>query len=78
MTALIRTSLVSRRYGVSRRTVVRWVEAGILPTPVMINRRMYFDEDELEEFERQRKGCDNSEVLATPVRLPVRLDIKRV
>jgi predicted site-specific integrase-resolvase len=47
-------SMICARYGVCSKTVKRWVEAGILPKPDMINNRRYFDELEVEECERQR------------------------
>jgi predicted site-specific integrase-resolvase len=67
MTQKISASLISQRYGVSVRTVSRWVEAGILPTPMYINKRRYFDEGEIEEFERKHKNRDNSGLLARPL-----------
>ena len=36
-----------------------------------INKRMYFDELEIEEFERQRKVRDISEELAKPLISPM-------
>jgi predicted site-specific integrase-resolvase len=47
------------RYGVVDRTIDRWTKAGILPEPLVINRRRYWDEEELERREREgmrRKG----------------------
>jgi len=48
------------RYGdVVDRTIDRWTAAGILPEPLVINRRRYWDEEELERREREgmrRKG----------------------
>jgi len=41
------------RYGdVADRTIDRWTAAGILPAPLVINRRRYWDEAELERRER--------------------------
>jgi hypothetical protein len=34
--------------------VDRWVEAGILPEPMRVNRVRYWDLDQLEEMERER------------------------
>jgi predicted site-specific integrase-resolvase len=42
------------RYDIVPRTVARWVDAGILPKPVKINKRLYFDNDALEQKERER------------------------
>jgi hypothetical protein len=44
------------RYGVVGRTIDRWTEAGILPPPLVINRRRYWDEEELEQREREGMG----------------------
>jgi DNA-binding transcriptional MerR regulator len=40
------------RYNVVDRTIDRWVESGILPPPLVINKRRYWDEEELEQRER--------------------------
>jgi hypothetical protein len=52
------TTTVARRYGVSKRTVERWLEDPDLgfPVPMDINGRRYFDLHELEQFERARVG----------------------
>jgi len=50
----LNTRLLSARYGVSTRTVDRWVAAGILPEPMRINRLKYWDEDEVEQRDRER------------------------
>jgi hypothetical protein len=39
----------------------RWVEAGILPEPEYINDIRYWDEDEVEEGERERKRLQSEE-----------------
>ena len=36
------------------RTIDRWVEAGILPVPMRINKIRYWDETEIERLERER------------------------
>jgi DNA-binding transcriptional MerR regulator len=46
------TRAMCERYGVVDRTIDRWSAAGILPPPLVINRRRYWDEDELEQRER--------------------------
>ena len=43
-----------RRYKVSPRTIYRWIEAGILPQPININNRLFFDDAALDEKERER------------------------
>lgn len=41
------------RYGdVAYKTIDRWTAAGILPAPLVINKRRYWDEQELEQRER--------------------------
>jgi predicted site-specific integrase-resolvase len=46
------------RYGdVADRTIDRWVAAGILPLPLVINGRRYWDEAELEKRERERMSA---------------------
>lgn len=48
------TGMIRARYGVCFLTIKRWIEAGILPKPQVINRRFYFDEAEVQACERQR------------------------
>jgi predicted DNA-binding transcriptional regulator AlpA len=43
---------LQQRYGVVDRTIDRWVEASILPEPMRINKIRYWDEAEIEQFER--------------------------
>lgn len=45
---------LQQRYGVVDRTIDRWVEAGILPVPMRINKIRYWDEAEIEQLERER------------------------
>jgi predicted DNA-binding transcriptional regulator AlpA len=45
-----------RRYGVSDRTIDRWLERGELPKPVRIGGRKYWRVTDLELFEQQRIG----------------------
>ena len=54
MTRKLTTRLLMARYSVTDRTIDRWVEAGILPRPMRINRVRYWDEGEIEGLERQR------------------------
>ena len=45
------------QYGdVCDRTITRWTNAGILPAPLVINGRRYWDEEELERRERANMG----------------------
>ena len=46
--------VLQQRYGVVDRTIDRWVEAGILPVPMRINKVRYWDEQEIEQLERER------------------------
>jgi DNA-binding transcriptional MerR regulator len=50
---MLPTRLVCKRYDITDRTVDRWVESGILPTPFRINGLRYWREHELEQRERQ-------------------------
>jgi predicted DNA-binding transcriptional regulator AlpA len=45
---------LQHRYGVVDRTIDRWVETGILPVPLRINKIRYWDEAEIETAERKR------------------------
>jgi DNA-binding transcriptional MerR regulator len=45
---------LQERYGVVDRTLDRWVESGILPEPMRINHRRYWDEAEIEARDRAR------------------------
>jgi hypothetical protein len=42
MTKWLPAKAVSKRYDISERTVDRWVETQILPTPVYIRGRRYW------------------------------------
>jgi predicted DNA-binding transcriptional regulator AlpA len=46
---------VAARYGVSDRTIDRWVDAGDIPAPVYIQGRRYWDESELAQRDEARK-----------------------
>jgi DNA-binding transcriptional MerR regulator len=48
----LQTRSLCERYDVCGRTIDRWVEQGILPPPLIINRRRYWDEAEIEQRER--------------------------
>lgn len=47
---------VCQRYDVCDRTLDRWVADPKLnfPRPMYVNKRRYFDEDELDEFDRRQ------------------------
>jgi predicted DNA-binding transcriptional regulator AlpA len=51
---LLAARLVADRYSISERTVDRWLECAILPTPVYINKRRYWDESELDRLDEER------------------------
>jgi DNA-binding transcriptional MerR regulator len=55
MTKWLPAQAVASRYGVSDRTVDRWVEAGVLPKPMYIQGRRYWDEAELAQRDQARK-----------------------
>jgi predicted site-specific integrase-resolvase len=45
------------RYGdVADKTIDRWTAAGILPAPLVINKRRYWDKEEVEQRERANMG----------------------
>jgi hypothetical protein len=50
---MLPTRLVCERYNITDRTVDRWLESGILPTPVRINGFRYWPQNELEQRERE-------------------------
>ena len=45
---------VDRRYSISNKTRKNWVARGILPAPVVIHNREYYDEDLLDALDRER------------------------
>jgi predicted site-specific integrase-resolvase len=49
---LLPTRSICERYDIVDRTVDRWVEAGVLPPPLVIRGRRYWHEDEIEARER--------------------------
>jgi hypothetical protein len=53
--------LVAERYSVHTRTIERWlrnVPMGF-PRPLVINRRYYFDEDELDAYDAKQRRTDD-------------------
>jgi predicted site-specific integrase-resolvase len=50
----VNSRTLKERYPVCDRTISRWVQAGILPKPVVINGRRYWNEAELDERDRER------------------------
>lgn len=54
--ALLPTRVVARRYSVVGRSIDRWIDNPALgfPKPIRINGRNYFDEAELDEFDKRR------------------------
>jgi MerR HTH family regulatory protein len=61
-TDLLPRRLVSERYGVNPRTVVRWEkDPGLgFPQPITINGRAYFSETELTAFDRTRRPASSA------------------
>jgi predicted DNA-binding transcriptional regulator AlpA len=45
---------LQQRYGVVDRTIDRWVESGVLPQPMRINKIRYWDLEEIEARDTQR------------------------
>ena len=60
---LLPTRQVCERYHVTDRTIDRWIKDIDLgfPQPLMINRRRYFREAELQRWERARPARRNAE-----------------
>ena len=57
LTRKLTARMLCDRYSVTDRTVTRWTETGILPAPMRINRVRYWDENEVEERERERMSA---------------------
>jgi DNA-binding transcriptional MerR regulator len=54
------TRALCERYGVSSKTIDRWLETGVIPQPLRINRYRYWDLDELEASERKLKSAQET------------------
>ena len=52
---LLPTRQMCRRYGVSARTIDRWLASGKLPVPVRIGQRKFWRLSQLKELERARE-----------------------
>jgi DNA-binding transcriptional MerR regulator len=50
--------MLCERYNVVTRTIDRWTAAGILPQPMRINGYRYWDEDQVEQFDRLRAAAE--------------------
>jgi predicted DNA-binding transcriptional regulator AlpA len=50
----LQTRALCERYGVTTRTIDRWVETGVLPQPFRINRVRYWHEGDVEAFDQSR------------------------
>ena len=61
-TDLLPRRLVSERYLVNPRTIVRWEkDSGLgFPQPIIINGRAYFSEAELTMFDRTRRPASSA------------------
>ena len=59
-TRKLKASALQQRYGVADRTIDRWVETGVLPQPMRINRYRYWDEAEIEQRERERMAAQTA------------------
>jgi predicted DNA-binding transcriptional regulator AlpA len=61
---LIPTRQVAERYHVTLRSIDRWIrdpELGF-PKPIQINSRNYFNENELDAFDRRRAEARNTKM----------------
>jgi predicted DNA-binding transcriptional regulator AlpA len=60
------TALLAKRFGVSIRTIERWLDSETLnfPRPVTINRRRYWIEAEIEAWEIARREEQEAEKAA--------------
>ena len=56
----LRARALCERYDVTGRTIDRWVQAGILPKPMVINHARYWDEDEIDRRDRERMAETNT------------------
>ncbi len=64
---------VAERYQVHLGSVARWVARGVIPPPTTtINRRHYWDIDELDEADRARA---KTAVKGRPVKSPRRVEV---
>ena len=54
MTRKLTSRALQERYGVVDRTIDRWVESGVLPQPMRINKIRYWDLEEIEARDSQR------------------------
>jgi predicted DNA-binding transcriptional regulator AlpA len=52
--------LLCSRYGVCDRTIDRWTATGVLPKPMTINRIRFWDEEEIEQRDRERMAEANN------------------
>jgi predicted DNA-binding transcriptional regulator AlpA len=69
MSKLLHLRAVCARYGISDRTVDRWVEAGELPQPIYIQGRRYWEEATLAERDEARKTDAALAIASAPRRL---------
>jgi predicted DNA-binding transcriptional regulator AlpA len=61
---LLPMGALCRRYSVTDRTIDRWLERGILPEPLRINRYRYWRVSDLERFEREHLSASKAETAA--------------
>lgn len=62
---LLTAKLVAERYGVNLKTIDRWTEADILPQPLRVNHRRYWNEFEIEQRERERMAKQERDRIAS-------------
>ena len=64
MTKWLPAKAVSKRYDISERTVDRWVETQILPTPVYIRGRRYWSSEQLDQRDEARLAVAHNRIAA--------------
>lgn len=50
---MLDTGQLAKVFGVSRTTIHTWARKGIIPCPVIINKRKYFYRDDLNDYIQQ-------------------------
>ena len=58
------TALLAKRYGISPMTVGKWVKRGLLPEPLRLGRRSYFDRERVEELIKRGEAAPPSKKMA--------------
>ena len=64
MTKWLPAKGVCNRYDISERTIDRWVETQILPTPVDIRGRRYWSSEQLDQRDEARLAVAHNRIAA--------------